>query len=179
MINLEVTDGPNMDAETFEVHVPHSKKSGAVDGPGPGYGVPGCPLPAARVVSMEESGATEQVEQLKEAAGETPTARQAAGEAEGLKITAEETPEAFMLHGNRPNPFNPQTTIRFDVAESAYVKLVVYDMLGRQVRVLVDGTRQAGTHEVTFEAGTLPSGTYLYRLDTPLGSFTGSMLLLK
>ena len=71
------------------------------------------------------------------------------------------------------------TAIRFDVAATAHVKLVVYDVLGRQVRVLVDGTREAGTHEVRFEAGTLPSGTYLYRLDTPLGSFTGSMLLLK
>ena len=180
MINLEVTDGPNMDAETFEVHVPHSKKSGAVGGPGLGYAVTGCPI-VPRVVSTEELESTAQVEQLKEATGETPAVepKTEAGPTESLDVAAEGTPEAFMLHGNRPNPFNPQTTIRFDVAESAYVKLVVYDMLGRQVRVLVDGTREAGTHEVTFEAGTLPSGTYLYRLDTPLGSFTGSMLLLK
>ena len=84
-----------------------------------------------------------------------------------------------MLHGNRPNPFNPQTTIRFDVAESAYVKLVVYDVLGRQVRVLVDGQRAAGMHEAVFDESTLPSGTYLYRLDTPAGSFVGSMLVVK
>ena len=181
-VNLEADDGFNIGESTFNVEVPHSKKSGAVEGPGPGYTVPGCtPAPPARVFSMEESGATVQVEQLKEAAGETPAVepKTEAGPTESLDVVAEEMPEAFMLHGNHPNPFNPQTTIRFDVAASAHVKLVVYDVLGRQVRVLVDGTREAGTHEVTFEAGTLPSGMYLYRLDTPQGSFTGSMLLQK
>ena len=63
--------------------------------------------------------------------------------------------------------------------EASVVKLVVYDMLSRQVRVLIDGTRAAGTHEVTFEAGDLPSGTYLYRLETPTGSFVQTMQLVK
>ena len=57
--------------------------------------------------------------------------------------------------------------------------LVIYDVLGRQVQVLVDGVRQAGTYEAVFEAGNLPSGTYLYRLETPQGSFVQTMLLLK
>ena len=59
------------------------------------------------------------------------------------------------------------------------VRLVVYDVLGRQVRVLLDGTRQAGAHEVVFDAGNLPSWTYLYRLETPQGSFVRTMLLAK
>ena len=59
------------------------------------------------------------------------------------------------------------------------VRLVIYDVLGRQVRVLVDGTREAGTHEVVFEAGNLPSGTYLVRLVTPAGSFVQTMQLVK
>ncbi len=63
--------------------------------------------------------------------------------------------------------------------ESAYVTLVVYDVLGRQVRVLVDGTRAAGTHEVVFAASNLPSGTYLVRLETPQGSFVQTMQLVK
>ena len=88
-------------------------------------------------------------------------------------------PEAFTLHQNYRNPFNSETTIRFSMPEASQVKLVVYDVLGRQVRVLVDGTRQAGMHEVVFEASGLPSGTYLYRLETPQGSFAGSMLLVK
>ncbi len=91
----------------------------------------------------------------------------------------QEVPEVFALESNYPNPFNPQTTIRFDVPESAVVRLVVYDVLGRQVRVLVDGARAAGRHEVVFEAGDLASGTYLYRLETPAGHFVKTMLLMK
>ncbi len=98
--------------------------------------------------------------------------------AEALEL-AEETPDTFVLEPNYPNPFNPRTTIRFGLPESAAVTLVVYDVLGRQVRVLVDGLRKAGMHEVVFEASNLPSGTYLYLLKTPKGSFSGSMLLLK
>ena len=90
-----------------------------------------------------------------------------------------EVPEAFVLEANYPNPFNPQTTIRFSVPEASVVKLVVFDVLGREVRVLVDGTREAGTHEVVFEAGDLPSGTYLVRLETPQGSFVQTMQLVK
>jgi len=91
----------------------------------------------------------------------------------------EETPETFVLHQNYPNPFNPETRIRFGVPETAQVTLVVYDVLGRQVKVLVDGVRKAGTYEAVFEAGNLPSGTYIYRLETPQGSFVQTMLLLK
>ena len=88
-------------------------------------------------------------------------------------------PEAYVLEANYPSPFNPQTTIRFGMPESAQVRLVVYDVLGRPVRVLVDGTREAGTHEVVFEASDLPSGTYLVRLVTPAGSFVQTMQLMK
>jgi len=85
----------------------------------------------------------------------------------------------FESLSNYPNPFNPSATIRFSLPESAQVRLVVYDVLGRQVRVLVDGTREAGTHEVAFNAEDLPSGMYLYRLETPQGSFVRTMLLAK
>ena len=95
-----------------------------------------------------------------------------------LEIDAS-NPEKFSLGQNYPDPFNPQTTIRFSMAEAAPVRLAVYDMLGRTVRVLVDGIVEAGTHNAIFEAGQLPSGTYLYRLDTPSGSFTQTMLLAK
>ena len=94
-------------------------------------------------------------------------------------LASQEVPEDYTLHQNYPNPFNPQTTLRFDVPEASHVSLVVYDVLGRQVRVLVDGTREAGTHEVVFEAGNLPSGTYLMRLVTPQGSFVQTMQLVK
>ena len=91
----------------------------------------------------------------------------------------EELPSDYELEASYPNPFNPATTIRFSLPESADVHLVVYDVLGRQVRVLLDGTREAGAHEVIFDVRDLPSGTYLYRLETPQGSFVRTMLLAK
>ena len=100
---------------------------------------------------------------------------------EALKEELEEAPlpTEFALRSNYPNPFNPRTTIAFDLPSRAEVKLVIYDVLGRQVRVLVEGTRAAGTHEVVFEASDLPSGTYLVRLETPQGSFVQTMQLVK
>ncbi len=117
---------------------------------------------------------------LAKAEGATPNAKlvELDSPADPDELAAE-VPSEFMLEAAYPNPFNPQTTLRFGVPESAYVKLVVYDVLGRQVRVLVDGTRAAGTHEVVFEAGNLPSGTYLVRLVTPVGSFVQTMQLVK
>ncbi len=88
-------------------------------------------------------------------------------------------PEAFELERAYPNPFNPVTTIGYAVPETAQVSLVVYDMLGREVKTLVNGVQQAGRHEVIFEAGNLPSGTYLYRLETPEGTYVQTILLLK
>ena len=90
-----------------------------------------------------------------------------------------EAPNEFVLDAAYPNPFNPSTTIRFSLPESAQVRLVVFDVLGREVRVLVDGTREAGTHEVVFDASDLPGGTYLYRLETPQGGFVRTMLLAR
>lgn len=86
---------------------------------------------------------------------------------------------AFMLEGNHPNPFNPRTTIRYGLAEAGPVQLRVYDVLGREVAVLVDGWQAAGMHAVAFEAGVLSSGTYVYRLTAAGEVKTGRMLLLK
>ena len=88
-------------------------------------------------------------------------------------------PEGYLLSAPHPNPFNMSTKIRFSLPESAQVRLVVYDVLGRQISVLVDGTKEAGMHEVVFDASDLPSGMYLYRLETPQGSFARTMLLAK
>jgi hypothetical protein len=86
-----------------------------------------------------------------------------------LNQTSRTMPESFKLDGNYPNPFNPQTTITFSLEESAQVRLSVYDMLGRELQVLVNGVLQPGSYDATFDAGELPSGTYLYRLVTPNG----------
>ena len=70
------------------------------------------------------------------------------------------------LHQNYPNPFNPSTLIRYQLPVSSLVSLKVFDTLGRQVAVLVDGKVNAGSHEVTFNAKGLSSGIYFYRLET-------------
>ena len=92
---------------------------------------------------------------------------------------AADLPEAFELTGNYPNPFNPTTTVNFALPESADVRVTVFDMLGRQVRVLVNGTLPAGRHEVVFDASQLPSGAYFLQYSTPEGTFNKQMVLMK
>lgn len=83
------------------------------------------------------------------------------------------------LFANRPNPFNPETRIRYSIANNERVSLVVYDVLGREVATLVDEYKDAGEYEVTFMPKGLPSGVYLYRIKT--GSFQDvkKMVFLK
>ncbi|MFH1734976.1 MAG: spondin domain-containing protein, partial [bacterium] len=74
-------------------------------------------------------------------------------------------PSTYALEGAFPNPFNPTTTIRFAIPEEAKVTLTVFDVQGRQIAELVNSFRQAGSHNVTFDASNLASGVYLYRLE--------------
>jgi hypothetical protein len=78
-----------------------------------------------------------------------------------------------------PNPFNPATTLTFDLPEAAPIRLTVYNLLGQPVAMLADGLFEAGTHAVVFDGAHLPSGVYLYRLETPQGSLTRTMTLMK
>jgi flagellar hook assembly protein FlgD len=89
-----------------------------------------------------------------------------------------------MLHPNIPNPFNPTTTIRFDLAGSGRVTLRVFDVRGRVVRTLVDGLEPAGHRLVEWDGRNdggrvVPSGTYFYRLTAPGFEQTRTMLMLK
>ena len=81
---------------------------------------------------------------------------------------AEQTaqPLAYALSQNFPNPFNPSTLIRYQLAGAGPVRLTVYDILGREVATLVDGMQHQGAHEARFEGGGLSSGVYFYRLQT-------------
>lgn len=72
--------------------------------------------------------------------------------------------ESYFDAKNYPNPFNPTTTISYNLKENALVKLTIYDRLGREVKVLVDESQGAGTHTVEFNASSLPSGIYFYRI---------------
>jgi hypothetical protein len=86
---------------------------------------------------------------------------------------------SFTLEQNYPNPFNPSTKINYTLAERSAVTLKVYDVLGNEVANLVNTTQEAGKHSVTFDAGNLASGLYIYTLNS--GNFTSSrkMMLLK
>ena len=86
---------------------------------------------------------------------------------------------SFRLEQNYPNPFNPTTTISFSLGNSAEVKLRVYDVKGSQVSTLINGRKAAGEYQITFNASNLPSGTYLYKLETPEGTQTKKMTLIK
>ncbi len=85
----------------------------------------------------------------------------------------------FNLAQNKPNPFNPTTQIEYDLAEDGPVTLTIFNQLGREVRVLVKGEQKAGHYSVTFDGSGLPSGTYVYRLDTPKYSKSLRMVLAK
>jgi hypothetical protein len=88
-------------------------------------------------------------------------------------------PERFALEGNYPNPFNPSTSIRFSLDEPGLTRLAVYDVLGREVAVLVNEQLAAGSYTATFDASGLSSGTYLYRLDFQGQQQTGTMTFFK
>jgi hypothetical protein len=88
-------------------------------------------------------------------------------------------PTDYALHQNYPNPFNPSTTIVFDVPSASELSIVVYDLLGRQVKTLVSGSIAAGRHEATFDATGLTSGLYIVRMRTGDRVFERSVVLMK
>jgi hypothetical protein len=88
-------------------------------------------------------------------------------------------PEGIVLQQNYPNPFNPSTTIKYELPQSAVVRLSVYDMLGREVSVLVHEKKDAGVHEATFDGSALSSGMYVYRLRAGDVVATKRMILMK
>ena len=96
----------------------------------------------------------------------------------GIDGTARRPNEVAVV-GNYPNPFNPETTIRFEVHAAQQVQLAVYNALGQRVRMLVDGRVEAGAHEARFDAYGLPSGTYFSRLITEAGVVTRTMVLAR
>jgi hypothetical protein len=90
-----------------------------------------------------------------------------------------ELPFSFILNQNFPNPFNPVTTIRFQITESDYTTLKVYDILGKEIATLVNEYKTAGTYQVYFDAKQLSSGTYFYTLQNGSQSITKQMMLIK
>jgi hypothetical protein len=92
---------------------------------------------------------------------------------------AADRPVDFTLAQNYPNPFNPSTIISYQLPTAGHVDLRVYDVLGREVAVLVNGVQTAGTHSVTFNASSLATGVYMYRLTSGSMTDVKKMLLMK
>ena len=105
------------------------------------------------------------------------------GEPIGIKPVSTEVPDNFFLSQNYPNPFNPETHIKFDISPSkgasGIAKLIIYDVLGREVAVLVNEQLSPGTYEAGWDASNYPSGVYFYKLTTDEYAETRKMVLIK
>jgi hypothetical protein len=94
-------------------------------------------------------------------------------------VTEDYIPNTFWVDQNYPNPFNPSTTIKYQISQKGMVKLVVYDVLGREVDILVNDYLIPGKYEAIFKGDHLSSGIYFYKLETDSYSLIKKMVLLK
>jgi flagellar hook assembly protein FlgD len=99
-----------------------------------------------------------------------------------MDLTA--VPNEFSLHQNYPNPFNPVTKIEYDVPGDGNMSLIIYDLMGRQVKTLVSGFQSAGYHEIIWngindQQEQVGAGMYLYRMESAGFIKTKKMVLLK
>jgi hypothetical protein len=183
---IDAQTGAEVDLRRESYHFVHGV--GTESGAGNANAVAGSLTGAGNAAKVR--GARELVEQPALAASDQTfarlTLRLRAAETTSLEGAAGgELPVATELGQNWPNPFNPATQIAFtlgsDVAGSGVVpvRLTVYDLTGRRVAVLVDQNMVAGTHTVSFNAGALASGVYMYRLEAAGQAFVQRMTLLK
>ena len=97
----------------------------------------------------------------------------------GIKTISTEVPSSFSLSQNFPNPFNPTTIIKYQIKENSFVSLKVFNALGREVSTIVNEKQNVGTYSVTFDASSLASGIYFYKLTSVNLSETKKMILIK
>jgi ligand-binding sensor domain-containing protein len=89
------------------------------------------------------------------------------------------SPKVFLLSQNYPNPFNPSTAINYQIPEESLVQIKVYDVMGREIKELVNEQKKAGFYRINFDGSNLSSGMYLYRIDAGKFSSVRKMLLVK
>ena len=97
----------------------------------------------------------------------------------GINVISSAVPEKFELYNNYPNPFNPSTNIKFDIAENSITELKVYDLNGKEIETLVNESLTPGSYEYNFNAVNLPSGVYFYKLKAGDFVSTKRMVLIK
>lgn len=96
-----------------------------------------------------------------------------------VNIISNSIPTQYKLFQNYPNPFNPTTKLRFALTRISIVKLVVYDVLGKQIETLINDQLNSGIYEVDWNASQYPSGVYYYKIDSEEYTETKRMVLLK
>ncbi len=97
----------------------------------------------------------------------------------GVETNSDQLPQEYILYEAYPNPFNPKTKLRFGLPERTIAKLVVYDIIGREVSTLVNQELEAGYHEINFDGSKLSSGAYFYRISIPKFNSVKKMMLMK
>ena len=97
----------------------------------------------------------------------------------GINLISSNIPNLFVLKQNYPNPFNPVTNIKFEIPRTANIKIAVYDMLGREVDILVNGKMEAGTYNASWNAMPYSSGVYFYRFTSDDFISVKKMILIK
>ena len=88
-------------------------------------------------------------------------------------------PTDYLLYQNYPNPFNPSTTIKYSIPVTGFVKIIVYNLLGKEIKELVSEEKSPGNYEVSFKGGSLASGMYFIRLESGETQIVRKMILLK
>jgi hypothetical protein len=111
----------------------------------------------------------------------SPRYTDAGGSAVLLGVTEKSStiPQAFSISQNYPNPFNPTTNFEFSLPKASMVSIKVYDILGREVITLLNEVKSAGVYQVTWNASTLPSGVYFYRVQAGNSMAVKKAMLLK
>jgi hypothetical protein len=97
----------------------------------------------------------------------------------GIQQVSQNIPKNFSLEQNYPNPFNPMTNVKFQIPNAGFVKLIIFDITGRQITTLVNGNLEPGTYKVDWNASNYPSGVYFYRIETSAFTQTRKMILIK
>jgi len=96
-----------------------------------------------------------------------------------LKEISGNIPTEYKLYENYPNPFNPSTTIKFDLPRESLVKITIYDIIGREVEVLVNESKEPGRYEILWDASKYSSGAYMYKIEAKDFTDVKKMILVK
>ena len=96
-----------------------------------------------------------------------------------IRQNGKEVPKVYILNNNYPNPFNPVTKISFGILQASITRLVIYDILGREIATLINEKLEAGSYNIEWNAANCSSGIYFYRLESADFSQTKKMVLIK